>query len=246
MPCRLFLFNSLGNLSKEVLRVFCFIPWSDQGLQMLSFQGLFSPEPISLSVRRHLHPHTSTKLSYTPLHQIPSFSSWMQLRISALHVVPKTLPSSVRRCLCKIKNGTMWHPQKAHLFTCIIWLCPHISSLAKKAGRHAIKTLWFIRSVPLLGYNVGILCQSSKSLCFFLFFWVFFWQPLREEFKYIQYIPPCTSPPQGMLKDGWVTFRKRVTVFSCPLKNFFFSFRKHILMESVRWSFLRGCENEGL
>lgn len=169
---------------------------------MLSFQGLFAPSPISLSVRRHLHPHTSSTLNCTPLHQTPSFLSWRQLGISALLVVPKALPSSVRRCLCKIKHGTMWHPQKAHLFMCVLWLCPGISSLAKKAGRRAIKTLWFIRSVPLLGYNVGILCQSSKRLLFFFFFW----QPLREEFKYIQYIPPASPCPTPGHVERWTGY----------------------------------------
>lgn len=105
-----------------------------------------------------------------------------------------------RRCLCKIKHGTMWHPQKAHLFTCVLWLCPRISSLAKKAGRPAIKTLWFIRSVPLLGYNVGILCQSPLQEA------AFFWQPLREEFKYIQYIlPPSPGPTPGHV-ERWVGY----------------------------------------
>lgn len=174
---------------------------------MLSFQGLFAPSPISLSVRRHLHPYTSSTLNCTP----PSFWSWRQLRISALLVVPKALPSSVRRCLCKIKHGTTWHPQKAHLFTCVLWLCPGISSLAKKAGRRAIKTLWFIRSVPLLGYNVGILCQSSKRL-------LFFGSRSGKSLNIFNIFPPSPrAPPWGMLKDGWVTFRKRVTVFSCSL-----------------------------
>lgn len=78
----------------------------------------------------------------------------------------------------------MWHLQTAHLFTCvIIWLSPGVKLTSKEAaGRRAIKTLWIHQACSSLGYNAGILCQSSKSLVF---------QSLRKMFKYIQNIPPA-------------------------------------------------------